>query len=58
MTNTLYSKSHLNHTVNIQSELGFSGVVKETTPQGIMWWQGLHLHETVGPRCELVLCDI
>ena len=29
VTNTLYPKSHLNHTVNIQSGLGLSRVVGE-----------------------------
>jgi hypothetical protein len=51
VTNTLYPKSHLNHTVNIQSGLGLSRVVEEKIflhilkgkQQDIMWWQGLHL---------------
>ena len=55
MTNTLYQKSHLNPTVNIESGLALSRVVAEKIflhilkgkPQDIMWWQGLHLHETV-----------
>ena len=55
VTNTLYSKSHLNHTVNIQSGLGLSRVggeqmflhIPKGKPQDIMWWQGLHLHYTV-----------
>ena len=55
MTITLYQKSHLNHTVTIQSELGLSRVVGEKIylhilkgkPQDLMW-QGLHLYETVG----------
>ena len=71
MTNTFYSYSHLNHTVNLQSGLGLglSRVVGEQIfyhilkgkPQDFIWWQGLHLHKTVLPReplCKLVMFDI
>ena len=51
-SDTLYLKSHFNHTVNIQSGLGLSRVVGEKIclqilkgkQQDFMWWQGLHLY--------------
>ena len=47
-----HPNSQLNHTVNSQSGLGRSRVVREKTsyqimkgkPQDFMWWQSLHLH--------------
>ena len=51
VTNTVYPKSHLNHTVNTQSEIGLSRVAREKVFQQIMkgkqqdfmWLQGLYL---------------